>query len=131
MNSYIFVNVAEVYKFKGKDSEINAAPLSLENVPKDYLDGNTKNTGLYGYVYDFSVAYDTIDVDQVLDIQKYLMKKHGIKCSDYLNRHFIALKCLDYLNRYFIALLSFSRSLATKYVFVNNEPCMIGLFLLI
>ena len=131
MNSYIFVNVAEVYKFKGKDSEINAAPLSLENVSKDYLDGNTKNTGLYGYVYDFSVAYDTIDVDQVLDIQKYLMKKHGIKCSDYLNGHFIALKCLDYLNRHFIALLSFSRSLATKYVFVNNGPCMIGLFLLI
>ena len=90
MNSYIFVNVAEVYKFKGKDSEINAAPLSLDNVSKDYLDGNTKNTGLYGYVYDFSVAYDTIDVDQILDIQKYLMKKHGIKCSDYLNRHFIA-----------------------------------------
>ena len=27
MNSYIFVNVIETYKFKAKDSEINAAPL--------------------------------------------------------------------------------------------------------
>ena len=31
-NSYLFVNVVEIYKFKAKDSEINAAPLSLDNV---------------------------------------------------------------------------------------------------
>ena len=37
-----------------------------------------KKTGLNGYVYDFSVDYDAIDVDDILDIHKYLMKKHGI-----------------------------------------------------
>ena len=36
-------------------------------------------TELYGYVYDFSIGYDSIDVDDTLDIHKYLMKKHNIK----------------------------------------------------
>ena len=29
-------------------------------------------------VYDFSVDYDAIEVDDILDIHKYLMKKNGI-----------------------------------------------------
>ena len=35
-----------------------------------------KETGLNGYVYDFSVDYDAIAVDDILDIHKYLMKKN-------------------------------------------------------
>ena len=35
-------------------------------------------TGLNGYVYDFSVDYDATDVDDILDIRKYLMKKNNI-----------------------------------------------------
>ena len=38
-----------------------------------------KKTGLKGQVYDFSVDYDAIAVDDVLDIHKYLMKKIMIK----------------------------------------------------
>ena len=34
-----------------------------------------KKTGLNGYVYDFSVDYDAIRVDDVLDTHNYLMKK--------------------------------------------------------
>ena len=30
------------------------------------------------YIYDFSVDYDSIDVDNIKDIHKYLMKKNGI-----------------------------------------------------
>ena len=37
-----------------------------------------KKTGLNGYVYDFSVDYDAIAVDDILDIQNYLMKKNDI-----------------------------------------------------
>ena len=60
MNSYIFVNGFEIYKFKAK-------------------------YGLYGYVYDFSVDYDSIGVDDILNIHKYLMKKYDIKsCLDFL-----------------------------------------------
>ena len=29
------------------------------------------------YVYDFSVDYDAIDVDNIKDIHKYLMKKNN------------------------------------------------------
>ena len=37
-----------------------------------------KNTGLNGYIYDFNVNYDAIAVDDILDIHKYIMKKHVI-----------------------------------------------------
>ena len=37
-----------------------------------------KKTGFNVYAYDFSVDYDTTDVDDVLDIYKYLMKKNNI-----------------------------------------------------
>ena len=36
---------------------------------------NMKQTGFNGYAYDFSVDYDATDVDDIKDIQKYLMKK--------------------------------------------------------
>ena len=38
-----------------------------------------KKTEFYGYVSDFSVNYDSTDVAEILDIYKYLMKKHNIK----------------------------------------------------
>ena len=37
-----------------------------------------KKTGLNGCVYDFSVDYDAVAVDYVLDIHKYVMKKNNI-----------------------------------------------------
>ena len=36
------------------------------------------DTGLNGYVYDFSVDYDAIAVDDILDIIKYLMKNNDM-----------------------------------------------------
>ena len=42
-----------------------------------------KDTGFNGYVCYFSVNYDAIAVDDILDIHKNLMKKkNGIKCWD-------------------------------------------------
>ena len=34
-----------------------------------------KKTGLNGYLYNFSIDYDAIAVDDILDIHNYLMKK--------------------------------------------------------
>ena len=51
----------------------------LGNLSKDFLLDNLKKTGLYTYVFDFSVNYNSIDVDDMLDIYKYLMKKCDIK----------------------------------------------------
>ena len=77
-NSYLFINGTEIHKFKAKDSEIAASPLCLGNISKDFSVDTMKKTGLNGYVYDFSVDYDAIAVDDILDIHKYLMEKNGI-----------------------------------------------------
>ena len=77
-NSYLFVNGSEIIKFKGKDSEILASPLCLENISKDWSIDNMKRTGFTGYVYDFSVDCDAIVVDDIKDIHKYLMNKNNI-----------------------------------------------------
>ena len=54
-SSYVFVNGKEIINFKAKDSEIVPYPLCLGDVLKDFSLVNTTNTGLYGYIYDFSV----------------------------------------------------------------------------
>ena len=77
-NSYLFVNDTEIHKFKAKDSDIIASPLCLGNISKDFFVKNMKKAGLNGYVYDFSVDYDAISVDDILDIHKYLLEKNGI-----------------------------------------------------
>ena len=77
-SSYLFVNGTEIIKFKAKDSEIVPYPLCLENISKDVSVDNTKKRGLNGYVYDFSVDYGAIAVDDILDIHKYLMEKNDI-----------------------------------------------------
>ena len=75
---YLFVNGTEIIKFKATDSEVAATPLSLENIAEDFTADNMNKTGLYGCVYDSSVDYDAIAVDDILDIHKYFMKKNGI-----------------------------------------------------
>ena len=77
-NCCLLVNGIEVCRFKAKDSEIVATPLCLGNISKDWSVDNMKKTGFNGYVYDFSVDYDAIAVDDILDIHKYLMKKNDI-----------------------------------------------------
>ena len=67
MNFYIFVNGAEICKFKVNDSEIKAAPLYLGNASKDVSVFNIKKAKLHGYTYD----YDSNDVDDILNIHKY------------------------------------------------------------
>ena len=74
-NSYLFVNGIEIYKFKPKDCDIVVSSLCLGNISKDSSVDNMKRTGLTSYVYDFSVDYDSIAIDDIKDIHKYLMKK--------------------------------------------------------
>ena len=77
-NSYFVVNEKEIIKFKAKDSEIVPQPLCLENISTDFDIGHMLNTGLAGYIYDFSVHYRAISNDKILEIHKYLMKKNNI-----------------------------------------------------
>ena len=69
----------EIHKLKAKNTEKNASPLCLGNISKYFPVHNMNKTGLYRYVYDFLVDYESIDVDDILNIHKYLMKKHDIK----------------------------------------------------
>ena len=65
----MFVNGQEIHKFNAKNSEIVANILRLGNISKDWSVDNMKKNknGLNRYVYDFSVDYDAIAVDDILD----------------------------------------------------------------
>ena len=76
-NSYLFVNGAEIYKFKARDSEIFVSPICSGNISKDWSVDNMEKTGFPRCVYDFSLD-DTIAIDDIKDIHKYLMKKNDI-----------------------------------------------------
>ena len=78
VNSYLFANGTEIIKFKAKYSNIIATPLCLRNISNDWSVDNLKDTGLNGYVCDFSVDYDSTDVNDIKHIHNYLIKKNNI-----------------------------------------------------
>ena len=77
-NSFL-VNGVKICHFKVKSSEIHASPLCLSNISKGFSVDNMKKLGLYGYVYRFSVDYDSIDVSKYFEYSYILNKKHNIK----------------------------------------------------
>ena len=77
-NSYLFVNGKEIHKFTANDPEVVPNNLCLGNGSKDFSASNMKKTGFNGHIDDFSVDYASIDVDDILGIHKYLMKKNNI-----------------------------------------------------
>ena len=77
-NSYLFINGTKIIKVKAEDSEILAYSLCLGNISKNWLHDNLKETGFNAYIYDFSADYNAIDVDNIKNIHKYLMKNNGI-----------------------------------------------------
>ena len=77
-----------------------------------------KKTGLNIYIYDFYVDYEAIAVDDMLDIQKYLMKK---KCLDLLKKAFFTgLTILSSVNM--LSANSLSAALL-KCISMNNKKC--------
>ena len=60
------------------DSEIKTFDLCLVNILKDLTVDNIKKNGFYGYIYDFSVACDNINISHITNIHKYLMNKYNI-----------------------------------------------------
>ena len=65
----IAVSRGGCFKKEGAETFLRIMDFSVDNI---------KKTGFYGYVYDFSVDYDDIAVDDVLGIYKYLMEKDGV-----------------------------------------------------
>ena len=54
------------------------SPVCLGNISKDWSVDNMKKTGFTGYVYDFSIDYEAIAVENIniKNIHKYLMKNN-------------------------------------------------------
>ena len=78
-SNYLFVSGKEIVNFKTKASEIVPYPLCLGYESKDFSPTNTTNTGLLGYIYDFSVDYKALTNDKIHDIHRYLMEKNNVK----------------------------------------------------
>ena len=71
----MFVNGTKVYQFKVRDSEIKDYALRLVNVSKDVTIDDLKKAVLKGVVKFFSVDFNPIDNNDILDIHKYLTKR--------------------------------------------------------
>ena len=67
-NSFLFFNAIKVYQFRAKDSEI-------KDYTKDFTINNMTRTGLKGVGNFFSVDFNPIDTNDILDIHRYLMKR--------------------------------------------------------
>ena len=57
---------------------LKAYPLCLGYVSKTLQLLTWKKTGLHGKFYDLSVGYEIINVSDIEDTHKYLMRKHNI-----------------------------------------------------
>ena len=55
-----------------------AISLCLGNISKDWSVDNMRKSGFTGYVYNFSVGYDGISVNDIKDIHNCMMKKNDI-----------------------------------------------------
>ena len=69
-------------------------------------------TGLYGYVFYFSVEYDSTDVAEF----QVIINIYWLRAKQ---------KIFGFIKKMFIGLLSFRNSLATQCVSLNNEPCIV------
>ena len=83
-DSFLFVNGKKICQFKAKDSEIDKHPIATENIANngDLSDDDIESAKLYGNVYDFSVSYEQISNENILNIHNYLMRKMVLyKCA--------------------------------------------------
>ena len=98
-NRYLFVYGTKILKFRLKDSEIVATTLCLGNISKEFSVDNMKKTSFNGYVSDLSRDNGFIAVNNILDIQKYLMKRNDIIKIKCLNKVYIFYRN-DFFNCY-------------------------------
>ena len=105
----------KICQFKAKYSEIKPYPLCLGNVSKDIKLDNMKKTWLKGSVKVFSVDYNAIDTNNILDIRRYLVKETRYKIV------------FGFIKKMFIGLLTsiVNTFNHTKCLSLYNQQCMI------
>ena len=79
-NSYLFVNVKEIFKFKADNKNVNfPTQFCLRSISNGFSATESREVSLNGNVYDFSVDYNSIVKSGILNIHKYLMTENNIK----------------------------------------------------
>ena len=73
-NSILFVNATKIYQFKAEDFVIKDYALYLGHTLKDFTINNMKKARLKEIAKFFSVDFNFIDTNNILDIYRYLMK---------------------------------------------------------
>ena len=121
-NCHLFINGTKIIKFKANNTEINAIPLCLGSISKYFLVDTMKQTGFYGHVYDFSVDYDAIVNDDLLDIPKYLMEKIIYMQSYSINNVCVYLKKITAMTFFSCCALN---PISLKCVPMYNQGCKI------
>ena len=84
---FLYANDETIHQFKAKDSEIKSYTLCFGNISKDFTVNNMKKTEFNRKVYKNFVSHETINVTDIEDIHKYLMKKHSITIYSLLFIH--------------------------------------------
>ena len=84
-NSYLFLYGTKCINSGQKILNI----VCFGNISNYFPVGDLKQAGRNGYVHDFSVDYGSTEVDDILDIHIYLMKKNNIICLDLLNKYLL------------------------------------------
>ena len=63
VNSYLFVNGKQIYKFKANNKDVNLpAKFFVGSISNKFDAIDFKEVSLRGIVYDFSVDYNSIDI---------------------------------------------------------------------
>ena len=74
-NGSLFVNATKINQFKAKDFELKDYTPCLGNISKDFTIDNMKKDRIKRKFNFFSVDFDVIDNNNILDIHKDLMKR--------------------------------------------------------
>ena len=72
-NSYLFVNGKGIYNFKAGNKATNFPTQFCLGSISNKFNVDAEEVSLKRNVYDFSIDYNAIDKDDILDIHKYLM----------------------------------------------------------
>ena len=73
------MNGKKIHKFKANNGHFKFPPqFYLGSISNKFSLNESKEVSLKGNVFDFSVDYNAVAVDDILNIHKYLMKKNGI-----------------------------------------------------
>ena len=71
-NSYLFVKVKEIFKFKADNKNVNfPTQFRLGSISNGSSSTKPRETSLNGNVYDFTVDFNSIDKSDTLNIHKY------------------------------------------------------------